>query len=84
MKADIYIEELNNPLVMDYFFRDKSSKTYKELLKRAKSYNDAIQKIEDYALFNMVLLEDIEEMLYDNSVEEVAQKFNIEIDDEEE
>lgn len=84
MKSEIYIEELNNPSVMDYFFRDKSSKTYKELLKRAKSYNDAIQKIEDYALFNMVLLEDIEEMLYDNSVEEVAQKFNIEIDDEEE
>lgn len=83
MKSEIYIEELNNPLLMDYFFRDKSSKTYKELLKRAKSYNDAIQKIEDYALFNMVLLEDIEEMLYDNSVEEVAQKFNIEIDDEE-
>ena len=83
MKADITFSQLYwNPSLLNFFFRTQSENTMNELLDRAKDRQSAIETI-DYETDDDDL-DDIEEMFYEDSVEELAERFCIELDEPDE
>lgn len=68
---------------MDFFFRTQSEKTLEELLDRASDKRDAVEKISENAEWDYEDLDELEEDFYELSVEELAEKFGIELNDEE-
>ena len=87
MKAEITFNQLwDNPSVRSFFFREQSTKTLQELIDRANEYaTDVCEAVENYAEMNGCDLDYIEDMFYEDSVEELAKEFGIELlDDEDE
>ena len=89
MKAEITFEQLwTNPSVRDYFFRTQSENTLNELMARAAIDSiDVCEIVDDYADRYGLDLDEIEEMFYsfgDNTVEDLAAEFGIELTNEEE
>lgn len=83
MNAPIFITDiLDSENLSDYFFRDQALDTLNELLERAIDYNDALS-ILDRETENEEL-DDIEEMFYSDTVEELARYFGIKLKDEDE
>lgn len=83
MRADITFEQLWwNSSLMGFFFRSQAQKTLEELVNKAKDPHDAISKISDYCE-DIGDLDYIEEMFYDESVEELAEEIGIELDEDE-
>lgn len=84
MKTEITFNQLYwNQSLMDFFFRDQAENTLDELLDKAKDRQNAIESIEAYCEANDVELDDLEESFYNDSVEELAEMFCIELDEEE-
>ena len=84
MKAEITFRQVwYNPSILDFFFRSQAERTLEGLISKVASTTDALEKIEDYANDNDLDLDAIEEMFYEDSVEELAEEFGIEIEDEE-
>lgn len=82
MKAEITFNELYwNHSLMDFFFRTQSENTLNELLDRAKDRKDAVEKINDNAEWDYDDLDEFEEDFYSCTVEELAEKFGIELED---
>lgn len=81
MKADLTFSQLwNNPSLRGFFFRSQSERTLIELHDKALGYwTDAIEKIDDCADNWNLDVESLEEMFYEESVEQLAADFGIEL-----
>ncbi|MGN1157950.1 MAG: hypothetical protein ACI4TK_17390 [Agathobacter sp.] len=70
---------------MNFFFREQSLNAIEELFKRAKRDGGELEEIiEDYVDSNDIDIDCLEEMFYDMDIDELAEEFGIELDDEEE
>lgn len=85
MKAEITFSQLwYNPSILGFFFRSQSEKTLEELMNRTSLSSDAVcDSIDTYADNYEVDLDTIEEMFYNDSIEELAEEFEIELNEEE-
>lgn len=82
MNAPIFITDiLDSENLSDYFFRDQALDTLNELLERAIDYNDALSILDRETEYEE--LDDIEEMFYSDTVEELARYFGIKLDEDE-
>lgn len=85
MKAEITIEQVwYNHSLMNFFFREQAEKTLETFLDNVEDTGAALDCIEDYAEMHDLTLDDIEEMFYEDSVEELADEFGIELEEDEE
>lgn len=86
MKIDIDFYTLYvNKRILDFFFRQQSEDTLEELLNRArKETKFVLDDIDDYAFYNNLDADGIEEMFYNESVEWIARELGIELEEEEE
>lgn len=85
MKAEITFSQLwlNNSL-MNFFFRTQSEDTLNELFERVVDTQNAVETIDAYCDANDISLDELEEMFYSESVEDLAEEFCIELSEEEE
>ena len=82
MKAEITFEQVYwNHSLMNFFFRTQAEETLNELLDRASDKRDAIEKISENAEWDYEDLDELEEDFYELSVEELAEKFGIELNE---
>ena len=85
MKAEITFSELYwNESLMSFFFREQSIRTLDELMEKVADKMDAINAIEVHAEINDYSVDDVEEMFYEYSVEELADEFCLQIESEDE
>ena len=85
MKAEVTFSELYwNESLMSFFFREQSIRTLEELLEKVADKWAAINVIEVHAEINDYSVDDVEEMFYEYSVEELADEFCLQIESEEE
>ena len=78
MKAELTIKQL---YIMNFFFRNQAEKTlYKLLEKCTESNNEIFNAIENYSDD----LDEIEELFYNESLEDIAEKLGLAIEKEEE
>lgn len=75
MKANISINQLYyNASIMNFFFRTQSENTFNELLENVEESNSEIfEAIENYSDD----LDEVEEMFYNDSIEEIAQNLGL-------
>ena len=85
MEAEVTFSQLywNNSL-MKFFFREQSIRTLEELLEKVADKWAAINAIEVHVELNNYSVDDVEEMFYEYSVEELAEEFGLQIESEEE
>ena len=85
MKAEVTFSELYwNVSLMKFFFREQSIRILDELMKKVADKRTAINAIEAHAEINYYSVDDVEEMFYEYSVEELADEFGLEIEIDEE
>ena len=85
MKAEITFSQLwENESLMSFFFREQSIRTLDELMEKVADKMAAINAIEVHAEINDYSVDDVEEMFYEYSVEELADEFCLEIESEDE
>lgn len=86
MKANIDLGRLYyNERMRNFFFREQSENTLEELIFRAKDDIDVVlDAIESWAEINNCDLDDFEEMLYNESIEEIARQLDLQIVEEDE
>ena len=85
MKAEVTFSELYwNESLMSFFFREQSIRTLDELLEKVADKRAAINTIEVHAEINNYSVDDVEEMFYEYSVEELADEFCLQIESEDE
>ena len=82
MKAELTIKQLYyNASLMNFFFRTQAENTFNELIEKCEESNDEIfEAIENYSDD----LDEIEEMMYNDSIEEIATELGLTIEEEEE
>lgn len=88
MTAEITFSQVwANPSLRNFFFTTQAEDTLQELSERAVDFEDAQDRIEDYANRNGLTLDDIADMFHSfgdsNTLEELAEEFEIELNDEE-
>ena len=72
---------LSRPLY-NYFFRKQSRDTLEELIRASKlDRHHLLELIDSYAAQNCYDIDDIDEILYDEVVEEIAKEIGIELKD---
>ena len=80
MKAEITFSQLwENESLMSFFFREQSIRTLDELMEKVADKMAAINAIEVHAEINDYSVDDVEEMFYEYSVEELADEFGLEL-----
>ena len=85
MKAEVTFSELWwNESLMSFFFREQSIRTLDELLEKVADKRAAINAIEVHAEISDYSVDDVEEMFYEYSVEELADEFGLELESDEE
>ena len=86
MRIEISFESLYfSSCLYNYFFREQSQYTLEDLIYFAKvDEQSVLGAIDSYAEQNDYDIDDIDEMFYEDSVEEIAKKIGIEINEEEE
>lgn len=85
MKAEVTFSELwQNESLMSFFFREQSIRTLDELLEKVADKMATINVIEVHAEINNYSVDDVEEMFYEYSVEELADEFGLQIESEDE
>ena len=85
MKAEVTFSELwQNESLMSFFFREQSIRTLDELLEKVADKRAAINTIAVHAEINNYSVDDVEEMFYEYSIEELAEEFGLQIENEEE
>ena len=85
MKAEITFSELWwNESLMSFFFREQSIRTLDELLEKVADKKAAINAIEVHAEISGYSVDDVDEMFYEYSVEELAEEFGLELESEDE
>lgn len=81
MKAEVTFSELYwNESLMSFFFREQSIRTLDELMEKVADKRAAINAIEVHAEINNYSVDDVEEMFYEYSVEELAEEFCLQIE----
>ena len=82
MKAELTIKQLYyNSSIMNFFFRTQAENTFNVLIEKCTESNDKIfNAIENYSDD----LDTIEEMMYNDSIEEIAEALGLTIEEEEE
>ena len=82
MKAELTIKQLYyNVSIMDFFFRTQAENTFNELIEKCTESNDKIfNSIENYSDD----LDEVEEMFYNDSIEEIAEALGLTIEEDEE
>lgn len=84
MKAEVTFSQVYyNGSLLNFFFRTQATETLRDLLARVDDTDDALDTIEDYATDYEYEIDDIEEMFYGDTVEELADRFGIEIEPDE-
>lgn len=68
---------------MNFFFRSQAEKTLEELMNRAKDRPGAIDTIEMWCEREDYDVDSLEEDFYNDTVEELAERFGIELDEPE-
>ena len=83
MKAEITFSQLywNNSL-MDFFFRQQSKNTLDELMKRVDSPMKAIELIDSYVDDNDIDADELDDIFYNDSIEDISEMFGIELNEE--
>ena len=66
-----------------FFFREQSIRTLDELMEKVADKMAAINAIEVHAEINDYSVDDVEEMFYEYSVEELADEFCLQIESDE-
>ena len=85
MKAEVTFSELYwNESLMSFFFREQSIRTLDELLEKVADKRAAINAIEVHAEINNYSVDDVEEMFYEYTVEELAREFDLELESDDE
>ena len=85
MKTEITFSQLwENESLMSFFFREQSIRTLDELLEKVADKSAAINAIEVHAEINDYSVDDVEEMFYEYTVEELAREFDLELESEDE
>ena len=85
MKAEVTFSELwQNESLMSFFFREQSIRTLEELLEKVADKWAAINVIEVHAEINNYSVDDVEEMFYEYTVEELAREFDLELESDDE
>ena len=85
MKAEVTFSELwQNESLMSFFFREQSIRTLDELLEKVADKRAAINAIEVHAEISGYSVDDVEEMFYEYSVEELAEEFGLQIESDDE
>lgn len=86
MRIEIHFMRVyNTKFLLNYFFRSQSEKTLDELINRAvDDISIVLGAIDSYAEQNNYDIDDIEEMFYNESVEDIAKEIGIELEEEEE
>ena len=85
MKAEVTFSELYwNESLMSFFFREQSIRTLDELMEKVADKMAAINAIEVHAEINNYSVDDVEEMFYEYSVEELAEELCLQIESEDE
>ena len=81
MKAELTIKQLYyNSSIMNFFFRTQAENTFNELIEKCEESNDEIfNAIENYSDY----LDEVEEMFYNDSIEEIANELGLTIEEEE-
>ena len=83
MKAEITMSQIwYNHSVMNFFFRTQAERTLKEFLDKVEDTDAALDRIDDYAETMVLTLDDIEEMFYEYQIEDLANEFGIELNEE--
>ena len=82
MKAELTIKQLYyNSSIMNFFFRTQSENTFNELIEKCTESNDEIfNAIENYSDD----LDTIEEMFYNDDIDDIASELGLTIEEEEE
>ena len=82
MKAEVNFSQVYyNSSLMSFFFRDQAENTLNELIEKCTESNDVIfNAIENYSED----LDEIEEMFYNESLEDIADELGLTIEEEEE
>ncbi len=84
MKAEITFSQVWwNRSILSFFFRSQAENTLNELMERAEEPDNALNCVENYAEENDCTLDDIEEIFYNDTLEEIAEEFGIELNEEE-
>lgn len=86
MRIEISFESLYvSQRLYYYFFREQSRDTLEELIRVSKlDRHHIFELIDSYAEQNGYDIDDIDEMLYDEVVEEIAKEIGIELEEEDE
>ena len=85
MKAEITFSQLwENESLMSFFFREQSIRTLDELMEKVADKMAAINAIEVHAEINNYSVDDVEEMFYEYTVEELAREFDLELESDDE
>ena len=86
MKIEISFKSLySNYHLYNYFFREQSQHTLEDLIYFAKvDEHSVFGAIDSYAEQNDCDIDDIDEMFYEDSVEEIARNLSLELKEEEE
>ena len=69
---------------MSFFFREQSIRTLDELLEKVADKMAAINAIEVHAEISDYSVDDVEEMFYEYSVEDLAREFDLELESDDE
>lgn len=78
MNAEITFSQLYwNCSLMGFFFREQSKLAVEDLMARVEDPQTAIEKIDEFA--SDCELDDIEEMFYNDDVEDLAETFGLEL-----
>ena len=81
MKAEVTFSELYwNESLMSFFFREQSIRTLDEWMEKVADKRDAINSIEVHAEISDYSVDDVEEMFYEYTVEELARAFDLELE----
>lgn len=84
MKAEITFKQLYwNKSLLNFFFRTQAEETMQELVNKSKDQQNAVELIDAFCEDCDIDLDTLEEDFYDSTVEELAELFGIELDEEE-
>ena len=86
MRIEIHFMRVyNTKFLLDYFFRYQSEMTLEELINSAvDDISIVLDAIDSYAEENGCDIEDVEEMFYNDSVEDIAERLGLQLKEEEE
>lgn len=83
MKANVTFSQVYfNTCLLNLFFRTQAEETLDELLDRVSDRRQAVELFDDYCNGQIEDLDELEELLYNESVEDIAAIVGIELDEE--